>query len=66
MIEASREGLFTPAGQIKDNIGFDVSGELVHQRLREGGLKNHYIAQKLLLSADAKARRLAFAQGYVH
>lgn len=52
---------FIIAGQIRDSAGLDVCDEVVRQRLGEAGLRSRTAAQKPLLSATAKAKRLAFA-----
>lgn len=56
MVEASREDFFMTVGQIRDIIDYNVSDELVRQRLREEGQENYNAAQNQLLSADAKAK----------
>lgn len=52
------------AGQFRDTLALNVSGELVWQRLREADLRHRSAAQKPLLSDIAKRKRLGFA--YAH
>ncbi|KAH9382891.1 hypothetical protein HPB48_023510 [Haemaphysalis longicornis] len=60
MISAAFSDPLTTAGQIRDSAGIDVCDEVVRHRLREAGLRRGTAAEKLLLSANAKAKRLAF------
>ncbi|KAH9361479.1 hypothetical protein HPB48_004578 [Haemaphysalis longicornis] len=56
---------FMTAGQIREAAGLDVSDELVRSRLREAGLRNQVAAQKPLLSAVNKFKRLEFARHHL-
>ncbi|KAH9360154.1 hypothetical protein HPB48_011465 [Haemaphysalis longicornis] len=64
MISAAFADPFITAGKIRDSDGIHVCDEVVRQRLREAGLRSRTAAQKPLLSAAAKAKRLAFAQSH--
>ncbi|KAH7965117.1 hypothetical protein HPB49_003641 [Dermacentor silvarum] len=54
------------AGQVRYAVGLDVSTDLVRQRLLKAGFKNRSAAKKLLLSNEAIAKRLAFAQEHLY
>ncbi|KAH9375820.1 hypothetical protein HPB48_000508 [Haemaphysalis longicornis] len=56
---------FITAGEIRAVVGLNVSNELIRQRLREAGIRNRIAAQKPLLSDNARAKRLAFAQEHL-
>ncbi|KAH9360151.1 hypothetical protein HPB48_009587 [Haemaphysalis longicornis] len=66
MIAAAFADPFITAVQIRDRAGIDVCDEVVRQRLREAGLRSRTAAQKPLVSATAKAKRLAFAQSHAY
>ncbi|KAH9374999.1 hypothetical protein HPB48_021775 [Haemaphysalis longicornis] len=56
---------FITAGEIRAVLGINISNELIRQRLREPGIRNRIAAQKPLLSDNARAKRLVFAQEHL-
>lgn len=61
MVETSREDPFMTAGQIRTQLASTSA-----TNCSEAGLKNQNAVQIPLLPADAKGKRLAFAEAYVH